>query len=458
MVAPRASHQIEELKERLCSFVAPRRREALLRLKELADAGDVAVVAPRDEVNLHCHTFYSYNGYGYSPSRFAWEAYAYGLEVAGIVDFDCLDGVQEFLEAGRVLGVKTVAGMETRVFIEECRDREVNSPGEPGVYYLSAFGFTGPPADGTKAAAVLADMRRRAQERNLRVMRRVNAHLAPVRIDYEKDVLPLTPAGNATERHMLEAFRKKAADEHPSPDRLAGFWAEKLGMDQSLVRELLEKPPALEDVIRTRLMKRGGVGYIEPAAGSFPRLEHVVEMTLACGAVPSGCWLDGTSEGEKDPKRHFTFLRSKGIPTLTFIPDRNWNIDRPRERALKIGNLRDAVAAARELSLPVIVGTEMNKHGQKFVDAFESDALSPHRDSFLAGAHIAWGHTLLRMTAGVGYMGQWAQSHFGDDGEAKNEFFRRIGRADYPHEDKLRRLAAAGPKSPPAALADIMNA
>jgi hypothetical protein len=44
---------------------------------------------------LHAHTFFSYNAYGYSPSHFAFLARIRGLAVAGIVDFDMLDGMEE---------------------------------------------------------------------------------------------------------------------------------------------------------------------------------------------------------------------------------------------------------------------------------------------------------------------------------------------------------------------------
>ena len=73
----------------------------------------------RDAVNLHCHTFFSYNAYGYSPSKFAWLARKRGLAVAGIVDFDVLDGLEEFLAAGRAVGLKTVVSLESRVFVPE---------------------------------------------------------------------------------------------------------------------------------------------------------------------------------------------------------------------------------------------------------------------------------------------------------------------------------------------------
>jgi len=50
----------------------------------------------------------------------------------GIVDFDVLDGVDEFLAACEVAGVRGSAGVETRVFIPEFATHEINSPGEPG--------------------------------------------------------------------------------------------------------------------------------------------------------------------------------------------------------------------------------------------------------------------------------------------------------------------------------------
>lgn len=44
------------------------------------------------------------------------------------------------------------------------------------------------PPDGV--AAALADLGRRAHKRNREMVRRINAHLDPVTIDYQRDVLP----------------------------------------------------------------------------------------------------------------------------------------------------------------------------------------------------------------------------------------------------------------------------
>ena len=122
------------------------------------------------------------------------------------------------------MGVRGSTGIETRVFIPEFADREINSPGEPGVCYHMGIGFTSG-AIPQAVAHIQADMRQRAHLRNLGMVERLNAYLAPLNVDYEQDVLPLTPGGNATERHMLKAYIQAAQETTPDP---VEFWAGKL--------------------------------------------------------------------------------------------------------------------------------------------------------------------------------------------------------------------------------------
>jgi len=126
---------IEKLEHELDSFDPDQRKNALSALCEKVEAGQICLPEAGTDVNLHCHTFFSYNTYGYSPSKFAWLARKAGLAVAGVVDFDVLDALDEFLDACKLLGLKGCAGLETRVFVPEFEDRVINSPGEPGISY-----------------------------------------------------------------------------------------------------------------------------------------------------------------------------------------------------------------------------------------------------------------------------------------------------------------------------------
>ena len=63
---------IDELEKRLDSFDASERRKALTALREMVETGVTPLPKAGTDVNLHAHTFFSFNSYGYSPSKLAW--------------------------------------------------------------------------------------------------------------------------------------------------------------------------------------------------------------------------------------------------------------------------------------------------------------------------------------------------------------------------------------------------
>ncbi len=421
------------LEAQLNDFLPAKRLQALAGLLASGEAAG----ASQEVVNLHCHTFFSFNAYGYSPTGLAWLARQRGFKALGIVDFDVLDGVDEFLTAAELLGVRGSAGMETRVFIPEFASRDINSPGEPGVYYYMGIGFPASrPPD--SAAAILADMRRGAEERNRAMLRRINAFLAPVTVDYDRDVLPLTPAGNATERHMLVATQRAAAGRIPDP---VPFWAEKLALPPEQVAAQIGDAVKFPNTLRTKLMKRGGVGYAQPGPDTFPSLEEVNRLIVACGALPCATWLDGASAGEQAEEDLLGLLISKGVVALNIVPDRNWNLPDPEKRRAMVQKLYEVVALCARLDLPLNIGTEMNAPGQKLVDDFDAPELAPVRQAFLDGADFVYGHTVLQRALGLGYQSEWARTHFPARRE-RNAFYTQAGRLVPPGHPGMARLKA----------------
>ena len=65
-----------ELEAQLNDFNADIRAAAL---RTLLERQPQRPVPPREIANLHCHTFCSFNAYGYSPSALAWLARQQGL-------------------------------------------------------------------------------------------------------------------------------------------------------------------------------------------------------------------------------------------------------------------------------------------------------------------------------------------------------------------------------------------
>lgn len=442
------SLDLARLEQTLDSFDASDRSAALSEIARRIESGQINVPAPKNEVNLHYHTFFSFNGNGWSPSRIAWEARRYGLAVAGIVDFDVLDGMDEFLAAGETIGVRTTTAIESRVFIREYANQVINSPNEPGIAYFMAAGCYRQPAAGTSAARILADMREMAGRRTRQVMDLVNGVLDDIRLDYDADVLLLTPSGNATERHLLAAYEAKSRQVFDNPNALAAYWAGALGISPDEATLLLADSPKLHEKIRSKLMKFGGVGYVAPTPETFPAVETVIEMTSGMDALPTATWLDGTNAGEADMPAMLELLANKGVVAMNIIPDRNWNIKDPEEKRVKVENLGNAVRAARDIDFPLSVGTEMNKAGLPFVDDFSAPELQPYIEDFVGGAYFFWGHTFLARAAGIGCASEWAGANFGDSRARRNAFYTQVGRLARPNSGGLLSGLTAQSASP----------
>jgi len=388
--------KVEKLVKQLDNFNPEVREKALRELKALTEQGVIKRAPGQGWVNLHGHTFFSFNAYGFSPSRFLWEAFLLGLEMVGIVDFDVLDGLEETLGAAQILGMKVEVGIETRVFVKEYGDRVINSPGEPGIFYVMGTGFFRRPEKGSRAEIALNSLREQANSRNLLIIQKVNEYLNPVTIDCGNDVFPLTPKGNATERHILFAYDRKALAVFPEMKKRTTFWSETLKLPVETVAVKLEKPHDFQELLRSKLMKGDGVGYVKPGPETFPPLEEVVEMIELTGAIPTGTWLDGTNEAEKDPEKLLIFMKEKGMSILNVVPERNYNLKNPAEKVVKVANLNVLMAAARRLNMPVIAGTEMNKYGQPLVDNFDAPELRPYLEDFREAGQLLWEHTRKR--------------------------------------------------------------
>lgn len=413
----------EALESRLNDPRPDVRRSAVDALMDMTARGKIELPPPRRAVNLHCHTSYSYNGYGWSPSYIAWKSRVDGLLAAGVVDFDVLDAVEEFLSASARIGIRACAGIETRVYVPEYAGLEINSPGEPGIAYHMGVGYV--PGE-TGDPAFLARLKSIAQLRNQKMLSRINAALDPATIDYERDVTTLTPNGNATERHLCIAYDNKARQLYPDPEARTRFWSARLNIEPGKIRAVIDEAPQLQGLIRAKLMKAGGVGYVQPAGPEFPTIQEFNAFVLEAGALPTLAWLDGTSDAEGDLDSLIGVMMEGGVAAVNIIPDRNWNIADPAVREIKVRKLHEFAACARALDLPVVAGTEINAFGQKSVDDFNAPELQPLTDLFIDGAHILYGHTLLQQRAQIGYLSRWASENFAGRKE-RNAFYRGIG-------------------------------
>ncbi len=442
----------ESTQTQLDSFDAEQRRQALAALADQARQASTG-----QNVNMHFHSFFSYNGRGWSPSHIAIQARREELYAAGLCDFDVLDGLEEFLTAGRVLGLRSAVFLETRAYLSAYGDKEINSPGEPGVAYSMGAGFTAVPEAGSPQATTLKALAAGARTRNEKLVSRINMRLQNLEIDYATDVLPRTPSGNATERHIVSAYVDAARQRFPGK-ALEGFWGMVLQTDAATVRDLLADRTALENRVRSRLAKRGGLGYVQPSPETFPKMEEFYAWVAACDAIPMVAWLDGTSPGEADPEALFSCEMEMGAEALNIIPDRNWNYPEDPSKAADLASRLDAcVRAARKLQMPINIGTEMNKPGLPFVDDLSGPILRQYLQDFRAGAEVMVGQTVLTRYTGVSYVSDAARNTWPDKAQ-RNRFFAQVGALEPVDVDLDAALLEAGQDKAFAQIQDAVKA
>ena len=111
---------------------------------------------------------------------------------------------------------------------------------------------------------------------------------------------------------------------------------------------------------------------------------------------------------------------------------------------------------ARDLRLPVLIGTEMNKYGQPLVDDLDVPALRPYAEDFVNGACFLYGHTVLHRALRLGYQSEWARVFLPTRGERVN-FYTQVGSLWEPGADLApsltRDVVESGPEAVLKALA-----
>lgn len=114
-----------------------------------------------DRVDLHLHTWAS-DGKS-SPGELVGLAKQEGLRAIAITDHDCIDGIKEALEAGDVLGIEVIPGVELSIQYKNFKDIHILG------YY---FDWEDP-----RLHEVLAEFKRRRKERGERMLEKINLQL-----------------------------------------------------------------------------------------------------------------------------------------------------------------------------------------------------------------------------------------------------------------------------------------
>ena len=299
-------------------------KEELLKWYEKNGDGKVRLV------NAHMHTPYSFSAFT-DISQALNMAVNENVKVAGINDFYTTDGYSEWAEACAERKIFPLFNIE---YISLNRDDQtngikVNDPNNPGRIYFSGKGLDYPFHTGFMLRKQLKSVIRSSQDQIKAMITKLNKLTAPVNpalfLSYDK-IKTNYAHDLVRERHIAKALRKAIMQIYSSSEEQLTSLEAIYGGKKSKTGLLNEA--ALENEIRSNLLKSGGGAFVEEDEKSFLELKKIIRIIIKAGGIP--CYpvlLDDPTgkctEFESDPEKLYLSLKALGIECIELIPGRN---------------------------------------------------------------------------------------------------------------------------------------
>ena len=277
-------------------------------------------------VNAHMHTPYSFSAFSGVEDALD-RAKAEGVGVVGINDFYSMDGYEAWRGGCASRGLYPLFGIEFIALdtADQAAGLRVNDPGNPGRTYISGKGLACPVTLSGEPARQLAAVRAEANDQVRRMCAKLNEHLAAVgsaiKLDFGWIERELT-CGSIRERHLAKALRLAVV---ASGKDLAG----ELGL---IFGKPLKSDPsndaAVENEIRSTLLKAGGAAFIPEDPKAFLPVGTVQSIIEAAGGIPTYPFLADDAKGnftdfEGDLQKAADTLKKRGFRSVEFITTRN---------------------------------------------------------------------------------------------------------------------------------------
>ncbi len=348
--------------------------EPLTRLSALADILDLTEKpTPVPEyVNNHVHTIFSFSPY--SPTKAVYMAAMAGLPTVGIMDHDSISGAREFIAAGKIAGLATTIGVETRCLTNDTPlyGKRINNPDQDSIAYCAIHGI--PHRHIETTAAFFAPYQAARLQRDRAMAERINDITAPhgVYFDFDRDVLPLSQAANGgtvTERHLLYALSLKLLSRFES-DELISFIQDKL----TIVLNDKQKAMLIDVKNQYKAYDLLGIlkGYMVSqfyinAHDECPHISQLTAFAKSIGAIPVYPYLGDITADITGDKKAQTFedgyldelmqaIKDLGFEAVAYMPTRN-----TKEQLLRLQNL------CKQYGFMQISGEDINTPRQSFI-------------------------------------------------------------------------------------------
>jgi len=355
------------------------------------------------EANGHIHTPYSFSAF-YNMDSIFQMAVAENIALLGINDFYVTDGYEAFHKGCIQNKVFPLFNIEFIGLLKEEQKNgiRINDPNNPGRIYFSGKGLDFPFHTGFMLRKQLKSVIRESQNQIRDMITKVNSLIAAenpgFNLSYES-IKKEFAHDLVRERHIAKALRVLATMKFSTPEAQILFLEKLYGGKKS--KAGMSDTAALENEIRSNLLKSGGAAFVEENENSFLELKKIIRIIIKAGGIP--CYpvlLDDPSgkftEYEADPEGLYNSLKSLGVECIELIPGRN-----------DINILRNFVEFFNERGFIITFGTEHNTPEMIPLTVFarHSEPLDPALKAIAwEGACIIAAHQYLRADGRQGYV------------------------------------------------------
>lgn len=375
------------------------------------------------DVNAHIHSPYSFSAFKDLCQAFVL-ADKEKIRVLGINDFNTTKGYPEFYELSVEYRIFPLFNIELMGLIKDEQEKgiRINDPNNPGRIYFSGKGLDFPVNTKNEVFDKVYIITEESHRQVKAMMEKLNEHLDRLDNSLKLDFTEIQrkyARNMVRERHVAQALRIMIFENFDTSADRKDFLKRLYGNHDPVAD--LNNSAEVENEIRSRLLKSGGLAFVEEAPGSFLDLQEIMSIIKDAGGIP--CYpvlLDDTkgrfTEFESDMEMLCLKLESMNVYCIELIPKRN-DLE-VVERFVNYFNKKGFV---------ILFGTEHNTPSPEPLKVFARGAV-PLDDKLRAtaynGACVIAAHQYLRAKGENGFI-------FlpGTDRERKRTEFEELGKA-----------------------------
>ncbi len=355
------------------------------------------------KVNCHLHTPHSFSAFC-CVEEAVEQAAEEGVKVIGVNDFFTFDAYDAWSYQTIKNKIFPLFNVEFIGLDSEKKEKglRVNDPGNPGRTYLSGKALAYPVVLPKSDLAKIAHIKDQNNAQVKEMMEKVNALLAKedVKLSLNFDEIKSAFAKEQVrERHLARAVRELAVNSFSSEKEQFDFFKKLFGGEE--LKSELSNEAAVENEIRSKLLKAGGSAFVEDDPSVFLDTAAIHDIIIKAGGIPTYPFLADDANGnytdfEGDLPKAMADLKKRGYYSVEFIPTRN-NHDK----------MKEYVTALVNEGFVVTFGTEHNAPGKQPIEVF-AGGKTPLDDDLMKinyeGACILAAHQYLFATEGKGIL------------------------------------------------------